>query len=117
MFPKTNFINIPPLHPAPGNPGQRQVELILPATLRGKFRLGDVAEITPEAGAAKALTARITVIDPVVDAASRTFGIRLELRNPNHQIPAGVRCQAEPRNVAALEAPAPGPAATDPPRR
>jgi hypothetical protein len=32
------------------------------------------------------------VIDPVIDAASNTFGVRLILPNPGNRIPAGVRC-------------------------
>jgi multidrug efflux pump subunit AcrA (membrane-fusion protein) len=39
------------------------------------------------------------VIDPVIDAASETFGVRLILPNPNHTIPAGIRCSVEWRDV------------------
>jgi membrane fusion protein, multidrug efflux system len=35
------------------------------------------------------------VVDPVIDAASGTFGVRLILANPNRTIPAGIRCSVE----------------------
>jgi multidrug efflux pump subunit AcrA (membrane-fusion protein) len=37
--------------------------------------------------------ARVTIIDRVIDSASSTFRVRLELPNPNHRIPAGLRCK------------------------
>ena len=38
-------------------------------------------------------TARVKVVDPVIDAASGTFGVRLELPNPNYRLPAGLKCK------------------------
>jgi multidrug efflux pump subunit AcrA (membrane-fusion protein) len=32
------------------------------------------------------------VVDRVVDAASGTFRVRLELANPGNRIPAGIKC-------------------------
>ncbi|MEJ2180550.1 MAG: efflux RND transporter periplasmic adaptor subunit, partial [Gammaproteobacteria bacterium] len=32
-------------------------------------------------------------VDQVIDAASGTVGVRLELPNPNYKIPAGVKCK------------------------
>ena len=37
--------------------------------------------------------AKITIIDPIIDSASGTFRMRLELPNKNYVIPAGVSCQ------------------------
>ena len=37
--------------------------------------------------------ARGQVVDRVVDAASGTFGVRLELPNPNYALPAGLKCK------------------------
>lgn len=71
------------------------VEVILSTAALGKVKLGDAAEIVPEAGIAPPMTAKVTVVDSVVDAASGTFGVRLELPNRDHRIPAGIRCQAE----------------------
>jgi multidrug efflux pump subunit AcrA (membrane-fusion protein) len=36
----------------------------------------------------------VTVVDRVVDAASGTFGVRLEVPNPNYRLPAGLKCKA-----------------------
>jgi multidrug efflux pump subunit AcrA (membrane-fusion protein) len=33
------------------------------------------------------------IVDRVVDAASGTFGIRLEIPNPGNRIPAGLKCK------------------------
>jgi multidrug efflux pump subunit AcrA (membrane-fusion protein) len=37
--------------------------------------------------------AKVVVVDRVIDAASATFGVRLELPNPGNKFPSGVRCQ------------------------
>jgi hypothetical protein len=33
------------------------------------------------------------VVDRVIDGASGTFGVRLEMRNPNGAVPAGAKCR------------------------
>ena len=38
--------------------------------------------------------ATVTIVDQVLDAASGTIGIRLELPNPGYALPAGIRCHA-----------------------
>ena len=40
-------------------------------------------------------TATVRRIDPVADAASGTYGVWLELPNPDLTIPSGVRCQVD----------------------
>ena len=37
--------------------------------------------------------ATVTAVDPVVDAASNTFGVRLELPNLDRAVPGGIRCE------------------------
>jgi len=37
--------------------------------------------------------AKVEVSDPLVDARSGTFGIRLFLPNPDNKVPAGLRCK------------------------
>ena len=39
-------------------------------------------------------TARVSVIDKVLNSASDTFGVRLMVANPTHEMPAGVNCTA-----------------------
>lgn len=70
------------------------VEVLLPADAYGKVARGMVVEVIPEIPADTRHRATIKVIDRVLDAASGTFGVRLELPNPRHQVPAGIRCKA-----------------------
>ncbi len=56
------------------------VEVILPASLYGSIQQGDRAEVSPETPAQK-FAARVKVVDRVINAASGTFGVRLELPN------------------------------------
>jgi membrane fusion protein (multidrug efflux system) len=69
------------------------VEVVAPATLLGRIRAGAQARVTPQGG--KAYGARVIVVDRVVDAASGTFRVRLELRNPGYAVPAGLRCRVQ----------------------
>jgi len=68
------------------------VEVVLPAALYGKITHGDLAEVVPETPGTR-FTAKVSVVDRVIDAASGTFGVRLELRNPENRIPAGAKCR------------------------
>jgi RND family efflux transporter MFP subunit len=68
------------------------VEVILPARLFGVVKRGDKAEVLPETPK-QTFTAVVSVVDQVMNAASGTFGVRLELRNPNLAIPAGAKCK------------------------
>ncbi|HTU01999.1 MAG TPA: efflux RND transporter periplasmic adaptor subunit [Candidatus Sulfotelmatobacter sp.] len=69
------------------------VEVIAPVALIGKIQVGRTAEVRPEAPMTGAYQARVIVVDQVVDAASGTFGIRLELPNPENRLPAGLKCK------------------------
>jgi RND family efflux transporter MFP subunit len=69
------------------------VEVIAPVALLGKVAVGMRAEVMPEAPVGGVHTARVKVVDPVVDAASGTFGVRLELPNPDYRLPAGLKCK------------------------
>ena len=70
------------------------VEAVAPASLLGKIRVGAEAEVTPLGGAGGQQRARVTVVDRMIDAASGTFRIRLQMRNPGLRILAGLRCRA-----------------------
>ena len=70
------------------------VEVLLPAEAYGKVKRGMVIEVTPEIPAGSRHRATVKVIDQVLDAASGTFGVRLELPNPQLKIPGGIRCRA-----------------------
>jgi membrane fusion protein, multidrug efflux system len=72
------------------------VEVVAPASLFGRVRVGASLQVVPEGMAQqKPYVARVSVIDRVIDAASGTFRVRLELRNPNHAIPTGLRCRVQ----------------------
>ncbi|TAK87887.1 MAG: efflux RND transporter periplasmic adaptor subunit [Aquabacterium sp.] len=72
-----------------------RVELVLPVGRHGSIKPGATAQVTPEAPFNKGrYAATVKVIDRVVDAASGTFRVMLELPNPEGKITAGVKCQA-----------------------
>ena len=71
-----------------------RVELVLPVARLGSIKLGEVATIVPEPPLAGRWSAAVKQIDRVVDAASGTFRVLLELPNPDGAIAAGVRCSA-----------------------
>jgi RND family efflux transporter MFP subunit len=70
-----------------------RVEVIAPVALHGRIHTGMRAQVMPEAPFREPLAARVKVVDRVVDAASGTFGVRLELPNPRFRIPAGLKCK------------------------
>lgn len=70
------------------------VEVILPANLYGRIRMGAKAKVTPEAPGGD-FAAVVVLVDRVIDAASGTFGVRLELPNPGQRIPAGAKCRVK----------------------
>lgn len=70
-----------------------RVEVVLPVALLGGIKAGQAAEILPEAPLKGSWRATVKVVDRVVDSASGSFGVRLELANPAGEIPAGVKCR------------------------
>jgi multidrug efflux pump subunit AcrA (membrane-fusion protein) len=52
------------------------------------------AEVTPELPNGGVRVASVTLVDPVVDGTSGTFGVRLELPNADYAVPSGLRCRA-----------------------
>jgi RND family efflux transporter MFP subunit len=69
------------------------VEVIANSSLYGTIRKGMSAEVRPEKPAGSVYRGKVVIVDPVIDAASGTFGIRVELPNPNHTIPVGLNCR------------------------
>jgi RND family efflux transporter MFP subunit len=68
------------------------VEVVLPAAMFGRIRRGDRAQVLPETSDRR-YPAEVSIVDRVIDGASGTFGVRLELRNPGGAIPAGAKCR------------------------
>lgn len=72
-----------------------RVEVVLPSSAYGSVKVGTQGEIFPEAPHGGKHSAVVTVVDRVLDAASATFGVRMELSNPKHALPGGIRCTAK----------------------
>lgn len=70
------------------------VEVIAPVEMFGAVRRGMAAEIRLDPLLSGVHRAKVVVVDRVIDAASGTFGIRLELPNPGNRVPAGIKCKA-----------------------
>jgi len=69
-----------------------KVEVILPAAMFAEIKPGMMARIIPETHANENYTATISIVDRVIDPASGTFGVRLELPNPDYRLPGGLKC-------------------------
>ncbi len=69
------------------------VEVVVPAVLYGSIQVGMAAVVIPGEPIGGSHPAVVTVVDNVLDAASNTFGVRLELPNPGYALPAGLRGQ------------------------
>jgi len=71
------------------------VEVFAPIAQLDAIKLGDQVTIVPEQPVGGRYVATVKVVDRVFDAASGTFGMRLELPNPGNRLPAGLRCRIE----------------------
>ena len=72
-----------------------RVSLMVPITQYGQVHVGDRLSIHPELPGIGTVSAKVEYVDKVVDAASNTFRVRLSLPNPDHRLPAGLRCKAD----------------------
>lgn len=70
------------------------VEVVAPVALHGTISNGMLAEVVSENEPEAAHEARVIVIDPMGDAASGTFRVRLELPNPELTLLGGIKCRA-----------------------
>ena len=69
------------------------VEVVVPVSLYGRIAQGSRGEVLPEQPFDEPYEAEVVIVDRVVDAASGTFGLRLELPNPKRLLPAGLKCR------------------------
>lgn len=69
------------------------VEVIAPVAMFGSIAVRSKAEVKLAPPLGGSYTVDVTVVDRVIDAASGTFGIRLELPNPGNRIPSGLGCR------------------------
>jgi hypothetical protein len=69
------------------------VKVFVPVRHYRKFQSGMIGQVIPEEPIGGVYKAKVTVVDRVFDAASSTFGVRLELPNSDYALPAGMRCR------------------------
>jgi RND family efflux transporter MFP subunit len=72
-----------------------RVEVFAPISLLGKLKTGMRADVRPEGKGQPVYQAKIMAVNKVVDSASGTFGVRLEMPNQNNTISAGLACTVE----------------------
>ncbi len=96
-----------------------RVQLVVPVAMYSRVQMGGGANVSPEFPGAPAATALVTMIDKVVDPASNTFRVHLQMPNHGGALPPGLRCKAEfgiaKAPVPAVPTPAAPPAATTAP--
>jgi len=71
------------------------VEVFVPTTLFSTIKVGQRASVTPLLPDGREYQASVKIVDRVFDAASGTFGVRLEMPNPGHKLPSGVKCKIQ----------------------
>ena len=69
------------------------VEAIVPMRMFGLVKPGMQAIVKPGMDGLEPVQASVLLVDRMGDAASGTFGVRVELPNPNNTIPAGLKCR------------------------
>ena len=82
-----------------------RVHVMLPVAQFNQIRPGMPADIVSEAPFNGRYRGRVTVVDRLIDAASGTFGLFVELANPRHEIPAGIKCRADFQTGAGAKPP------------
>ena len=80
--------------------GTLHVEAILPSEAYRHVAKGDTATVRLESAIGGSYPAKVVVVDRMLDAASATFGVRLELANGERGVPAGIRCKVDLPKVA-----------------
>jgi RND family efflux transporter MFP subunit len=72
-----------------------QVHVILPKEAFGKVKPGMPVEVTSEISSKTKYSAKVKMIDRMVNPASGTFVVFLDLHNPKFEIAAGMKCRAD----------------------
>jgi RND family efflux transporter MFP subunit len=68
------------------------VDVVMPSHLFGRVKVGDRAVVNSEFAELGELSANVTVVDRVVDAASGTFIVQLTLPNDDYRLVGGLSC-------------------------
>ena len=70
-----------------------RVEVVLPSDLFRTITPGMKADIIAETDTDVRYSSTVVIVDRVIDPASGTFGVRLELPNPDYRLPSGLKCK------------------------
>jgi RND family efflux transporter MFP subunit len=81
-----------------------RVDVLVPASAFGRVEPGMKGSVVPELLNRVPQIATVKTVDRVIDAASNTFRVRLELPNPGGTLPPGLRCKVELAGVKPAEA-------------
>ncbi len=81
-----HIVTLVKLHPL-------HVETFVPIEMFDAIKEGQIGFVEPDPPFSGRYEAKITVVDPVFDPASGTFGVRLELANKDKKLPGGLRCR------------------------
>ena len=92
-----------------------RVEVILPAEKFKEIAAGMKAQVRPEDGEGMTYLSTVVIVDKIIDPASGTFAVRLELPNPDYRVPSGLKCAV--RFVGEDEAAKPAETLADEPTR
>lgn len=76
-------------------------EVVLPAEAYAYVKPGQRATVRADVPVRVQAQGTVKVVDRVLDAASGTFGVRLEVPNADAKIPAGIACRVELADVPA----------------
>lgn len=68
------------------------IEVVAPARMIGSVRVGMTGRVSLAPFFPGTHAAKVVVVDKVIDAASGTLGVRLQLPNPGNRFPAGIKC-------------------------
>jgi len=68
------------------------IEVIAPASMFGSLKVGMAGRVSLAPHLPGSYAAKVVVVDKVIDAASGTLGVRLQMPNPDNRIPAGLKC-------------------------
>jgi RND family efflux transporter MFP subunit len=69
------------------------VEVVMAVENLGVVEVGGSATVRPESPVGGLYEAKVIIVDRVLDGASGTFGVRLELPNPDYSLPPGLKCK------------------------
>ncbi|KQQ94883.1 hypothetical protein ASF77_22340 [Massilia sp. Leaf139] len=72
-----------------------RVHVILPIAAFAKVKPGLSVDVLPEAPVGGRYVGKVKTVDKVIDAASGTFAVFLEIPNPKLELPAGLKCRAQ----------------------